>query len=56
MSDLEKHFNNIVIAVEAYKGTKQEHVNLEIALSAIKNELFKKDEKPPIDNTIPANV
>ena len=53
--DLEKHFNNVVVAVEAYRGTKQEHINLEIALSIIKTELFK-DEKNTIDGDVPPTV
>lgn len=55
-TDLEKHFNNVVVAVEAYRGTKQEHINLEIALSVIKKELFKEDEKNTINTDVPPTV
>lgn len=48
--ELEQHFNNICVAVDKYIGTKQEHINLQIAIEAIKSELFKKDEKV-IDDT-----
>jgi len=40
---LVQHFNNICVAVEKYVGTKQDHINLEIGLNAIKKKLF--DEK-----------
>ena len=38
--ELEQHFNNVCIAVDKYVGTKQEHINLQIAIDVIKSELL----------------
>ena len=40
---LVQHFNNVCVAVENFVGKKQDHINLEISLNAIKKKLF--DEK-----------
>lgn len=39
--ELENAFANIAIAVEQFKGTKQEHIALEQYLALIKQELSK---------------
>ncbi|WP_288983217.1 hypothetical protein [uncultured Flavobacterium sp.] len=49
--ELEQHFNNVCIAVDKYVGTKQEHINLQIAIDVIKSELFKKKDEKVIDDT-----
>jgi vacuolar-type H+-ATPase subunit C/Vma6 len=49
--ELLNHFNNIVFAVEKFVGTKQDHINLEISLNAIKKKLFDEENTSTvIDN------
>ena len=53
-TELEKHLNNVAVAVDKFVGTNLENINLQIAMDAIKKELFKTDEAPKestIDDT-----
>lgn len=44
---LEIAFKNIAVVVEAYRGTKQEHIALDQALTLVNETLFKKDVAIP---------
>jgi len=46
-NELLNHYNNIVFAVEKFVGTKQDHINLEISLNAIKKKLFDEETSAP---------
>lgn len=38
---LQQYFNNVAVAVDKFVGTKQDHINLQISLEAIKAKLFE---------------
>lgn len=40
---LTQHFNNICVAVDKFVGTKQDHINLQLAIEAIKGKLFNEE-------------
>lgn len=49
---LMQHFNNICVAVDKFVGTKQDHINLQMALETIKVKLFNEET----NNNNPAAV
>lgn len=54
--EAQAHLVTVLKYVEKAVGTYDELTELRKSFNCIKNELLKINEKPPIDNTIPANV